>query len=643
MALPEAISWLDRLQFISGLTFDRTGGSLLATIRPASAPKGEASASRIWRFGVHGAATQITRGPNSDAAAKPSPADDSIAFISDRRMPGKMELLLLRAEISEAQPIGDVPGCVEDFAWAADGLTIVVLSADRGLNGGATSGATRLWWGEPQDPEVTTPGPALRRLFRITIATGETEEVGPRDLTVWEFCLVPQGAVAVVSADASERGWHHPKLVRIDFQGRRTTMLHETDWQVQGLAADPTGSRVAFLQGWSSDRGLVAGEIQVLDLATHALSTLAADQHSNVTALRWLDAGSLWFTGWQGLGTVYGIVTTAGEVTWQASENATIGESAFVAQMAVSPDGKMFAAVRETIGNPQEIFHKADRSADWNKLSDINGAVASGFPDYPEVRHLTWKARDGLTLESFVYVPSSLGPGPHPMIVDIHGGPCMSTKYGFDPCGALGFAAAGYVVFVPNYRGNVGWGQAFARMNLGDPAGAEFDDIMAGVDKCIDIGLADPERLGVTGASYGGYLSAWAVSATNRFKAAVPAFSICNQISSHYGCEHDFHEFINGGSLRHEASRRIAIERSPLHRLEKPATPTLLIQGQEDRCTPLGQAQEFYSALRERGVVAELVVYPREGHGLREREHRFDSWQRRLSWFDRYLRLAQTR
>lgn len=639
MTLPAAISWLDRLRSLSNLTFNRTGDALLATVSPASAAKGEPGSSRVWRFDTDGTAVQLTQGPNSDGAARASPLDDSIAFFSDRRLRGKMELFLLSG-IGDARPLGDVPGSVEDFHWTDDGLSIVALSADRGLNGGATNGATRLWWGEDEDPEVTIPGPALRRLLRIDAASGKTEEVGPKDLTVWEFCLVPGGAVAVVSADASERGWHHPKLVRIDFSTRIATILHETDWQIQGLAADPQGKRVAFLEGWSSDRGLVAGEMRILDIESRALSVLAADRQSNVTALRWRDADTLWFTGWRNLGAVYGIVTTAGEITWQATEDATIGESPFVAQMAVSPDGKSLAAIREMIGRPQEVFYKAAKTDDWRKLSDINTAVAADFPDYPEIRHIAWTGKDGLALESFVIVPKNLGAGPHPMVVDIHGGPCMSTKYGFDPGHALGYAAAGYVVFLPNYRGNVGWGQAFTRMNLGDPAGGEFDDIMAGVDKCIELGLADPERIGVTGASYGGFLSCWAVAATDRFKAAIPVSSICNQISCHFSCEHDFHEFINGGSLKLEKYRQIAVERSPLTKLDKPTTPTLLIQGSDDRCTPLGQAQEFYAALRERNVTTELVVYPREGHGLHEREHRFDSWRRRIEWFDRYLRPA---
>ena len=223
-------------------------------------------------------------------------------------------------------------------------------------------------------------------------------------------------------------------------------------------------------------------------------------------------------------------------------------------------------------------------------------------------------------------------------MVDIHGGPTWSAKHAFNPGFALPFAAAGFAVFLPNYRGNVGWGQAFARRNIGDPAGDEFADILAGVHWCVESGIARADRIGVTGASYGGYLTAWAVAATDRFRAAVMVSGIANQWSSHYSCNHDFSAFITGGALTDERLRRLAIERSPLARLDRPTTPTLIIHGSEDRCTPLGQAQEFYAGLVERGASAELVVYPREGHGMQERAHRLDSWRRAVAWFDRHLR-----
>ena len=151
-------------------------------------------------------------------------------------------------------------------------------------------------------------------------------------------------------------------------------------------------------------------------------------------------------------------------------------------------------------------------------------------------------------------------------------------------------------------------------------------------------GLADGARIGVTGASYGGYLTAWAVATSHRFRAAIMVSGIANHWSSHYSCNHAFSEHIMGGSMTEHRFRQLAIDRSPMMRLDRPSTPTLIIHGKEDRCMPLGQAQELYAGLIERGVESELVVYPREGHGLREDTHRRDYWRRAVAWFDRHLR-----
>ncbi|HET6223183.1 MAG TPA: prolyl oligopeptidase family serine peptidase, partial [Dongiaceae bacterium] len=319
-------------------------------------------------------------------------------------------------------------------------------------------------------------------------------------------------------------------------------------------------------------------------------------------------------------------------------EDATLGPTSFLAQISPAPDKTGFAAIRETVGVPSEITYRRGRETPWQALTDFNQAVAAELRSHPEVRPIAWTGADGLAIEGLLLLPRERGSTPLPMVVDVHGGPTWSVKHAFNPGFALPLAAAGFAVFLPNYRGNVGWGQAYAKLNVGDPGGAEFEDILRGIDWCVAAGIADPDRLGITGASYGGYLTAWAVATTRRFKAAVMVSGIANQWSCHYSCNHAFGDYIVGGPMAEEAPRRLAIERSPLMRLAGATTPTLILHGREDRCTPLGQAQELYSALVEQGAAAELVVYPREGHGLQERAHRRDAWRRTVGWFNRYLR-----
>jgi dipeptidyl aminopeptidase/acylaminoacyl peptidase len=634
--LAEALDRLDRLRCPSDVSFDREGTALAATVRPVSREKDQSYQSRIWRFGLDGTAKQLTDGPNGDALPRYSPVDGRLAFISDRNVKGKADLFILDQGVTK--PLGTIPGTIEYICWTSEGAAIVVLAADRGLDGGATNGAKRLTWGDEEDPAVNNPTTARRRLFKVDSSNGATTEVGPVGLSVWEFHLLGDSqAVALVSDDPSEGGWYHSRIARVDFATRTAIALHRSEWQLQRPSPSPSGKKVAFTEGWSSDRGLVASEVRVLDLASGKVTTVAADRASDVTTFKWLDEDSLWFAGWSKLGTIYGVAQVNGTVVWSKYEDAIIGANSFSAQICPAPDKTGFAAVRETVGDAPEIVFKASADAKWRPVTRLNAAISEDFDGYPEVRTLRWKGFGGLELDGLVLLPHDRQSGLLPMIIDIHGGPSWTAKYAFNPGYALPLAAAGYAVFLPNYRGNTGWGQDFAKLNIGDPGGAEFQDILLGIDMCIAEGLADSERLGVTGASYGGYMTAWAVATTNRFKAAVMVSGIANQLSSHYACNHDFHAFINGGPLTDPRNRQVALDRSPLMRLDKPTTPTLILHGVDDRCTPLGQAQEFYAALVERGVPTELVVYPREGHGFQERGHRRDATMRTVAWFDRHL------
>src|SRR5262245_15584579 len=556
--LSEAVRRLDRMRFASHLSFERNGRSIVAAVCPATCEPGKSYRSRIWNFGLDGRATQLTHGPNADDLPCCSPVDDRIAFTSDRDLKDKMALFLL--DQGRVEPRGDIPGTIEDLRWTPDGTALIALAADRGLDDRANNGAIRLSWGEPEDPQVTNQKPR-RRLFKVAAVDGATVEVGPGDYSVWEFDLIrTDDAIAVVSADASERGWYHASLARLDLGRRRAKIIHTTRWQLQSPVASPSGRRVAFVEGWSSDRGLVASEIRVLSLKTGKLTTLAAAEAANVTGIAWRDEQSLWFAGWSKLGSIYGIISIDGQVAWSCYEDATIGTNSFAASLTPAPDKLGFATARETASAPPEIVFKASPDVAWKSITRLNCAVSGGFPAYPQVRPLRWRGRGRLELEGLVLLPPDAR-GPLPMVVEIHGGPSWAAKYAFNPGDALPFAAAGYAVFLPNYRGSTGWGQAFAKLNIGDPAGAEFDDIMRGIDACVTSGIADPNQLGVTGTSYGGYLTAWAVAASNRFRAAVMISGIANHWSSHYSCNHDFSEFIAGGPLSKERFRKIAIDR----------------------------------------------------------------------------------
>lgn len=634
--LEHVLGLLDRVRYPLDVCLDRSGRSFAVAVYPAHLDADGSFHSRIWRVPLDGGAPrQLTSGPRTDALPRWSPVDDRLVFASQRPIPNRMSPYLLEPG-GDPRPIGDVAGSVQALAWSADGTAVFVLAVDEGGFGAATDGAIRLWWGEAADPHVFRPDQGWRRLLRIDVGSGRTDEVGPAGISVWEFDLVDDStAVALISEDPSESGWYRARPALLDLEGRTSRDLWIPDRQVQGPVVDPSRRRVALLEGWSSDRGLVAGDLRLFDLSSG--ERLPFDPGlSDVTAIGWLDDETLWFAAWEEFGTRFGVVGVDGAVRWTAADDAVVGPNSFHARVEPRPDGAGFVAVRESVATPPEVVERADGpEATWSAATSFNDDVRRDLAFSPEVRELEWAGAGGLPIRGLFLVPE--GEPPLPTVVMIHGGPTWAWKRSFDPGFAWPLAAAGFGVFLPNYRGSTGRGQEFTRLNVGDPAGAEFEDVLRGIDHCVAEGLTIEDRVGVTGASYGGYLTGWAVCTTDRFAAGVMVSGIVDNLSCHLTCNHAFAEFICGGDHRSPEALKLFLERSPITHAAGAKTPTLILHGSEDQCTPLGQAEELYQALVLNGTPTELVVYPREGHGFRERSHAEDAQRRTVAWFERYL------
>jgi len=197
-------------------------------------------------------------------------------------------------------------------------------------------------------------------------------------------------------------------------------------------------------------------------------------------------------------------------------------------------------------------------------------------------------------------------------------------------------AAHGFAVFYPNIRGSTGYGERFIEMNKNDWGGADFRDVMAGVDYLIAQGIADPNKLGIGGWSYGGYMSEWAITQTQRFKAAVSGAGLAN-LASEFGTEagSSYDEWFFGTPYENLDG---FMKSSPVKFLKNAHTPTLILQGDADTTDPIGQSEELYRGLKHYGVEAEMVIYPREPHGLREEKHLVDRLNRIVAWYETHLK-----
>jgi dipeptidyl aminopeptidase/acylaminoacyl peptidase len=312
-----------------------------------------------------------------------------------------------------------------------------------------------------------------------------------------------------------------------------------------------------------------------------------------------------------------------------------------IEQIAVAPDvrpsafderGSLLAFVGESAAASELWVSVGEGAAEkvtrfnenWSRISVIK----------PEL--LRYKSFDGTEIEALLLKPRGYTDGTKlATVVLVHGGPTGAWSETFEPWGQM-LAARGYAVFYPNIRGSTGYGHRFLEMNRGDWGGGDFKDIMAGVDFLVARGIADPNRLGIGGWSYGGYMAAWAITQTQRFKAAVSGAGM-SDLATEFGTEDGsaYDEWFYG--LPYEKPEGFA-RSSPITYIKNARTPTLILHGEADQTDPLGQSQMLYRALKRYGVEAEFVVYPREPHGLQEEKHLIDRLNRIVRWFDSHLK-----
>ena len=631
-----------------------------------------AVASQIWLGEVGGAAPRaVADGPGGAALPRFSPDGTRLAFLADRERAGMAGVHVLDVQGGAARAVGDLPASAEQVRWSRDGTRLLVLAADPGSDRAGAHGATRIAGsGEEGGPLVLRPRAARRRLWLLDATDGAgaaAREAGPEGLTVWEVGWAGAGAaVAIVSDDVSESGWYRARVALLDLDARTAQTVHEPAWQLQSPVVSPNGRRVAFVEGIASDRTEVAGSARVIDLASGAVVE-AAPGH-DLTALRWLDDGALLGAGPHGLETacVRIEVVRGGAVRelWRGA--ATIG-AADAMTVGASADGRVIAAVLDAPGAPPEVAllegtapaaaapaavppaaapPAAARPA-WRPLTSLNAALAE--QPAPPAQRFAWSGRDGLAIEGIVLLP----PGarahadgaperPLPLVVLVHGGPANAWTFssGSAPL-ALGvpLATAGYAVLMPNPRGSSGRGQAFARANVGDLGGADLQDVLAGVDALVAAGVADRARVGIAGKSYGGFMAAWAAVRSGAFAAAVPIACVSDWLSFHTTTNIGRFDELYLASDPYDPAGPYAA-RSPVVHARGCTTPTLILHGAEDLCTPVGQAHELYGALADAGCETELVVYPCAGHGWTEPEQVLDTHARVRAWFDRHLRHA---
>jgi dipeptidyl aminopeptidase/acylaminoacyl peptidase len=595
--------------------------------------------SAIWSVpAAGGESTRLTFGPRADECPRWSPDGATLAFLSDREREGRRQVHLLPVEGGEAVQLTHAKGSIaagrghSPMEWSPDGRSIAFLATDPPKKKSTDAG----------DEIEFEKHPVFTRMHIVDIETGVTEAVSPEGLHVWEFCWSPDGKefAAVVSDLPHETSWYRCRLEAFSSaKGGSARSLHRSVRPVGKPAWSPDGSSVAFLSSFWSDRGNTIGDVFIVPADGGKARDVTVSHGVSVNSFAWSADSTRILTvahddGGMGVSDV-DVATTERHALWSGDVVLAGATESF--DMNAS---ETMVMVREDSSSPTDLWiaRRQQHALEWDRLTDLN--PHSREIEAGETKSLHWKGADGLEMQGWILLPpGSSAKGPLPMVTLVHGGPLLAHLNRYTPAyreqGLL--ATNGIAVFMPNPRGSTGWGLEFAESNIGDMGGKDWEDILAGIDHCVELGMADPDRQGIAGNSYGGFMAAWAVTQTDRFKAALMRAGISDWRTFHGKTSITAWDSIFYGDADPWDPDGIFREFSPITHVKNAKTPTLIIHGEIDRDVPVEQAYLFHRALTELDVETELVVYPREPHGFSERAHILDSTRRTVDWFSERL------
>ncbi|MDE2245863.1 MAG: S9 family peptidase [Xanthomonadaceae bacterium] len=604
----------------------------------------------------------LTTGRCNDGDAAWSPDGRTLAFLSDCGAPGARQsnIDLLDTADAHAQPrrLTDLQGHVRALAWAPDGTRIGFLyvpGAARRVDALAATG--------PQVGVIGVADVAHQRVAAVDVRSGRVRLLTPAALFPYEFSWSPHARrISYVAAPPpGDDNWWVARLyvqealpdakpVVVVDPGTVTGPLHGLQVALPRFA--PDGRSIAFIGGLMSDQGVTGGDLYLAPASGGAPVNLTPGIGITPSWLTWTGTDRLLVSSFAGGSTRLSgfVISRDAQGRPQAREHAlatlpaTITAGTAMSSLAVTANHQAIAFVRSTFSAPPEIWTAAlatDAAGTPTRIDALHAVtrINAGIrPLWGRAESVHW-INQGFHVQGWLLYPAGYDPHKsYPLIVSVHGGPSYAVQprwpgvgYGGAPLSALG-----YFVLFPNPRGSFGQGEAFTRANRRDFGYGDLRDILAGVDAVEKRVPVDDHRLGLTGWSYGGFMTMFAPTQTRRFRAAVAGAGLSDWLS--YTGENSIDQWMTpffGASVYDDPA--VYAKSSAINFIKNDKTPTLLVVGQYDAECPAPQSFEFWHGLKAMGVPTELVVYPDEGHGFVDPAHRRDVLVRALGWFARYL------
>jgi dipeptidyl aminopeptidase/acylaminoacyl peptidase len=471
-------------------------------------------------------------------------------------------------------------------------------------------------------------------VFDVASPSSTVTPLSPAGRYVYEYDWTPDGRgfVATTALGNGDNNWWVATLDAIDAQTGAVRSIAKPATQIKHPRVSPDGRTVAYIGGLMSDYGSIGGDVFTVPLAGGTPTNITAGAKSTVTTLDWT-AGGLRTVTLAGDATQFGTLVPGKPVAPGFAKPATA--SAGDGRAAFSADGRSVAAVVQDYEHAPAIY--AGPIASVRQVTHDNDAA----PALTRAKSVSWK-NEGYDVQGWLLAPLNAPTGKAPMITMVHGGPSSASVPGYVTPNSMNGALlkAGYYVFLPNARGSFGQGEAFTAANKRDFGGGDLRDILAGIDAVERVAPIDDNRLGLGGCSYGGFMTMWANTQTNRFKGIVAGAGISNWIS-YYGTNGIDQWMLPFFGKSMYDDMKAYEEVSAVYRLKSAQTPTFIYVGERDIEVPPTQSVEWWHALKAKGVPVSLVIYPDAGHCVTAPAQAADVRARAIAWFDTYVKNAK--